>query len=78
MGDWNHVNGYLIRPELQYAVEAALTLNKPLLLRGEPGTGKTGLAPRPTKVYTNMMGYGGCTTVNCCVRPSLAVPVPRI
>lgn len=25
MGDWNHVNGYLIRPELQYAVEAALT-----------------------------------------------------
>ena len=24
MGDWNHVNGYLIRPELQYAVEAAL------------------------------------------------------
>ena len=44
MGDWNHVNGYLIRPELQYAVEAALTLNKPLLLRGEPGTGKTGLA----------------------------------
>ena len=44
MGDWNHVNGYLIRPELQYAVEAALTLNEPLLLRGEPGTGKTGLA----------------------------------
>ena len=44
MGDWNHVNGYLIRPELQYAVEAALTLNKPLLLRGEPGTGKTSLA----------------------------------
>lgn len=44
MRDWNHVTGYLIHPELQYAVEAALTLNKPLLLRGEPGTGKTALA----------------------------------
>ena len=97
MGDWNHVNGYLIRPELQYAVEAALTLNKPLLLRGEPGTGKTGLAQaaaqalqRPLLVWNlksdakanqglyQYDGYAGCTTVNCCVRPSLAVPVPRI
>ena len=51
MGDWNHVNGYLIRPELQYAVEAALTLNKPLLLRGEPGTG----TPRERPVWRRLL-----------------------
>ena len=58
MGDWNHVNGYLIRPELQYAVEAALTLNKPLLLRGEPGTGKTGLAGLLDKFGLSQLDHG--------------------
>lgn len=50
MWDWNHVNGYLIRPELRSAVEAALTLNKPLLLRGESGVGKTSLAQAAAQV----------------------------
>ena len=30
--------------ELQLAVNAAITLEKPLLIKGEPGTGKTMLA----------------------------------
>lgn len=47
---WNTVDGYVIRPELQYAVEAALTLRKPLLLRGESGTGKTSLAQAAARV----------------------------
>ena len=32
-------------PELHLAVEVALTTGRPLLLRGEPGTGKSSLAP---------------------------------
>lgn len=35
---------YIITDELQQAVDAALTLSRPLLVKGEPGTGKTQLA----------------------------------
>ena len=35
---------YIATPELMAAVNAALVLQKPLLIKGEPGTGKTRLA----------------------------------
>ena len=35
---------YVASPELQIAVNAAIQLQKPLLVKGEPGTGKTVLA----------------------------------
>ena len=35
---------YIASRELQLAVNAAITLEKPLLIKGEPGTGKTMLA----------------------------------
>ena len=35
---------YIATPELQIAVNAAIQLEKPLLIKGEPGTGKTMLA----------------------------------
>lgn len=35
---------YIASKELQLAVKAAITLEKPLLIKGEPGTGKTMLA----------------------------------
>lgn len=35
---------YITTDELQQAVDAALTLERPLLIKGEPGTGKTELA----------------------------------
>ena len=35
---------YLVTPELRDAVNVACSLEKPLLIRGEPGTGKTVLA----------------------------------
>ena len=35
---------YIASKELQMAVNAAITLEKPLLIKGEPGTGKTLLA----------------------------------
>ena len=39
-----HPSGYLPDPSLVDAVNVALLLNRPLLLTGEPGTGKTQLA----------------------------------
>ncbi|MCP4438381.1 MAG: ATP-binding protein, partial [Aureispira sp.] len=35
---------YIATEELQMAVNAAKTLERPLLIKGEPGTGKTMLA----------------------------------
>ena len=35
---------YIATDDLQLAVNAAMTLQKPLLIKGEPGTGKTLLA----------------------------------
>lgn len=37
-------NDYIASKQLQLAVNAAITLQKPLLIKGEPGTGKTMLA----------------------------------
>ena len=40
---------YIASRELQLAVNAAITLQKPLLIKGEPGTGKTMLAEELAK-----------------------------
>ncbi|MDL2284289.1 MoxR family ATPase [Oxalobacter sp. OttesenSCG-928-P03] len=37
-------SNYVATPDLQLAVNAAITLERPLLIKGEPGTGKTMLA----------------------------------
>ena len=37
-------DGYVATPDLMLAVNAAITLTRPLLVKGEPGTGKTMLA----------------------------------
>lgn len=45
--EWNLFSGsagYVAAPELTYAVNIAMALEKPLLIKGEPGTGKTMLA----------------------------------
>ncbi|MEM7370161.1 MAG: MoxR family ATPase [Bacteroidota bacterium] len=39
-----HPQHYILDPDLAGAVSVAITLNQPLLLTGEPGTGKTRLA----------------------------------
>ncbi|MGB1990358.1 MAG: ATP-binding protein, partial [Cycloclasticus pugetii] len=36
-------NNYIATEELSMAVNAAITLERPLLIKGEPGTGKTQL-----------------------------------
>ncbi len=40
---------YVATDELKMAVNAAITLQKPLLIKGEPGTGKTMLAEQVAK-----------------------------
>ncbi len=41
---FRETDSYLVTPELHEAVNVAMALEKPLLIRGEPGTGKTVLA----------------------------------
>ncbi|MEY4871047.1 MAG: hypothetical protein RLZZ563_377, partial [Pseudomonadota bacterium] len=49
MGRWAEMKfastkGYVATDDLTLAVNAAVTLERPLLVKGEPGTGKTELA----------------------------------
>ena len=41
---FNGSNSYIATDDLKLAVNAAVTLARPLLIKGEPGTGKTKLA----------------------------------
>ena len=41
---FNNTENYITTKDLEMAVNAAINLEKPLLIKGEPGTGKTELA----------------------------------
>ena len=41
---FSSTSSYIASDDLQVAVNAAVTLQRPLLVKGEPGTGKTELA----------------------------------
>ena len=44
MSTFKGTKNYIASQDLQLAVNAAIALEKPLLIKGEPGTGKTMLA----------------------------------
>lgn len=46
---FNSTDNYIASDELRLAVNAAIALEKPLLIKGEPGTGKTQLAEELAK-----------------------------
>ena len=41
MAGFKSTENYIATPDLKLAVNAAVTLERPLLVKGEPGTGKT-------------------------------------
>jgi len=44
MNQFQGSNDYVVSDELMHAVNVSIALQKPLLIKGEPGTGKTMLA----------------------------------
>ena len=56
---FNGTEKYIVSRELQLAVNAAITLEKPLLIKGEPGTGKTMLAEELAKSLDANLIYSG-------------------
>ena len=46
---FNGTESYIATPDLKVAVNAAMALERPLLIKGEPGTGKTVLAEEVAK-----------------------------
>ena len=68
---------YVATDDLKIAVNAAIALERPLLVKGEPGTGKTVLAleiakalgapltgPKRSRASTNMTQSRDCATAN--------------
>jgi MoxR-like ATPase len=50
---------YILSPSLQRAIDVAIHLNKPLLLCGEPGTGKTRLADHLAETFSKNNPFEG-------------------
>ena len=68
-------SSYVATDDLKMAVNAAATLNRPLLIKGEPGTGKTMLAeevarsldmPSPTTSSRARCGAASSRTSGLC------------
>jgi MoxR-like ATPase len=58
MKQFNSTDSYIATEELIEAVNASIKLEKPLLIKGEPGTGKTKLAEEISKkLGTNLIKW---------------------
>src|SRR5678815_5952588 len=55
MSRFEGTENYVATPELMMAVNAAITLERPLLIKGEPGTGKTMLAIEVAKALKRQL-----------------------
>ena len=50
---FKNTENYITTEDLEMAVNAAINLEKPLLVKGEPGTGKTELAKQVSQLDIN-------------------------
>ena len=58
MSKFSSTKDYIATPELIESVNASIQLEKPLLIKGEPGTGKTKLAEEiASKLNTNLIKW---------------------
>ena len=67
---------YIATDDLMMAVNAAVTLGRPLLIKGEPGTGKTQLAKSVAEMSGAGRGSVGAGPGSCKGRRQLR-PIPR-
>jgi hypothetical protein len=81
-------DNYVASDDLKMAVNAAVTLERPLLIKGEPGTGKTMLAvevakslnrplfqpPRRSKGSMSTTRFPGCATRNWAKTRFMTLP----
>ena len=79
MNEFKGSQDYVASEELMRSVNIAMVLQKPLLIKGEPGTGKTMLAeacssgtssppPRPRTACMSMTWCSGCMTASSAAR----------
>jgi MoxR-like ATPase len=55
MNQFQGSSDYVVSDELMHAVNVAIALQKPLLIKGEPGTGKTMLAESISKALNKKL-----------------------
>ena len=67
-------NNYVATQDLKMAVNAAITLERPLLIKGEPGTGKTVLAHEIAKGLKTPLLEWNIKSTTCLLYTS---PSPR-
>ena len=64
---------YIATEDLQMAVNAAVTLERPLLIKGEPGTGKTMVLPVPGSPLINRGRSSVTAALTAICKSSVAI-----
>ena len=71
MKKFSSTNTYVTTPDLELAVNASITLERPLLVKGEPGTGKTLLAEEiANSLNIDIIKWHIKSTTNCLLYTS--------
>jgi len=61
---FDSTENYISTDELSMAVDAAVKLERPLLVKGEPGTGKLNRPPKPSRAFMSTTRSLGCVILS--------------